>query len=112
MYLSAPGRFGAPSSAGAFHSKKLLESGRVDRIEARSKSKSLSVKTVRNINQMISSACNCAVEQRIITVNPTRGCALPKLEKKEMKILPLDCLNTFFEEAKRSGGFEWNFSAR
>lgn len=86
--------------------KKLLESGRVDRIEARSKPKGLSVKTVRNINQMISSACNCAVEQRIITVNPTRGCALPKLEKKEMKILPLDCLTTFFEEAKRSGVFE------
>lgn len=86
--------------------KKLLESGRLDRIEARSKPKGLSVKTVRNINQMISSACNCAVEQRIIATNPTKGCALPKLEKKEMKILPLDCLATFFEEAKRSGVFE------
>ncbi len=86
--------------------KKLLESGRVDRIEARNKPKGLSVKTVRNINQMISSACNCAVEQRIIATNPTKGCALPKLEKKEMKILPLDFLDTFFEEAKRSGVFE------
>lgn len=86
--------------------KHLLESGRVDRIEARSKPKGLSVKTVRNINQMISSACNCAVEQRIIATNPTKGCALPKLEKKEMKILPLDCLATFFEEARRSGVFE------
>ena len=86
--------------------KHLLESGRVDRIEARNKPKDLSVKTVRNINQMISSAYNCAVEQRITATNPTKGCALPKLEKKEMKILPLDCLNTFFEEAKRSGVFE------
>ena len=86
--------------------KHLLESGRVDRIEARNKPKDLSVKTVRNINQMISSAYNCAVEQRITATNPTNGCALPKLEKKEMKILPLDCLNTFFEEAKRSGVFE------
>ena len=86
--------------------KHLLESGRVDRIEARNKPKGLSVKTVRNINQMISSAYNCAVEQRITATNPTNGCALPKLEKKEMKILPLDCLNTFFEEAKRSGVFE------
>ena len=83
--------------------KRLLESGRVDRIEARNKPKGLSVKTVRNINQMISSACNCAVEQRIIATNPTKGCALPKLEKKEMKILPLDFLDTFFEEAKHSG---------
>jgi integrase len=46
------------------------------------------------------------MEQRIIATNPTKGCALPKLEKKEMKILPLDCLATFFEEAKRSGVFE------
>lgn len=86
--------------------KYLLESGRVDRIGARSKPKGFSVKTVRNINQMISSACNCVVEQRIITMNPTKSCAFPKLEKKEMKILPLDCLNTFFEEAKRSGVFD------
>jgi len=86
--------------------KHLLESGRVDRIEARSKPKGLSVKTVRNINQMISFACNCAVKQRIIPANPTKGCALPKLEKKEMKILPLDCLGAFFEEAKHSGVFE------
>ena len=46
------------------------------------------------------------MEQRIIATNPTKGCALPKLGKKEMKILPLDCLATFFEEAKRSGVFE------
>ncbi len=62
--------------------KKLLECGRVDRIEARNKPKGLSVKTVRNINQMISSACNCAVEQRIIAINPTRGCALPKAREE------------------------------
>ena len=55
--------------------------------ESRSKPKGLSVKTVRNINQMISSALNCAVEQRLIPRNPTKGCVLPKLERKEMKIL-------------------------
>ena len=67
---------------------------------------SLSVKTVRNINQMISSALNCAVEQRLIASNPTKGCVLPKLERKEMKILPPENLGTFFEEARRSGVFE------
>ncbi|MCI9609810.1 MAG: site-specific integrase, partial [Oscillibacter sp.] len=36
--------------------KHLLESGRVKCTESRNKSKGLSVKTVRNINQMISSA--------------------------------------------------------
>ena len=67
--------------------KHLLESGRVECTESRSKPKGLSVKTVRNINQMISSALNCAVEQRLIPRNPTKGCVLPKLERKEMKIL-------------------------
>ena len=61
---------------------------------------------VRNINQMISSALNCAVEQRLIPSNPTKGCVLPKLERKEMKILLPESLGTFFEEARRSGVFE------
>jgi integrase len=86
--------------------KYLLESGRVECTEARNKPKGLSVKTVRNINQMISSALNCAVEQRLIPANPTKGCVLPKLERKEMKILPPESLGTFFEEAQRSGVFE------
>ena len=86
--------------------KYLLESGRGECTEARNKPKGLSVKTVRNINQMISSALNCAVEQRLIPANPTKGCVLPKLERKEMKILPPESLGTFFEEAQRSGVFE------
>ena len=86
--------------------KHLLESGRVKCTESRNKSKGLSVKTVRNINQMISSALNCAVEQRLIPSNPAKGCVLTKLERKEMKILPPESLGTFFEEARRSGVFE------
>ena len=86
--------------------KHLLENGRVECTESRNKPKGLSVKTVRNINQMISSALNCAVEQRLIPSNPTKGCVLPKLERKEMKILPPESLGTFFEEARRSGVFE------
>ena len=86
--------------------KHLLESGRVECTESRNKPKGLSVKTVRNINQMISSALNCAVEQRLIPGNPTKGCVLPKLERKEMKILPPESLGTFFQEARRSGVFE------
>jgi len=86
--------------------KQLLENGRVECTEARNKPKGLSVKTVRNINQMISSALNCAVEQRLVLSNPTKGCVLPKLEKKEMKILPPENLGTFFEEVRRSDVFE------
>ena len=86
--------------------KYLLENGRLECMESRNKPKGLSVATVRNINQMISSALNCAVEQRLISSNPTNGCVLPKLERKEMKILPPESLGTFFEEARRSGVFE------
>ena len=86
--------------------KYLLENGRLECMESRNKPKGLSVETVRNINQMISSALNCAVEQRLISSNPTNGCVLPKLERKEMKILPPESLGTFFEEARRSGVFE------
>ena len=86
--------------------KYLLENGRVECMESRNKPKGFSVETVRNINQMISSALNCAVEQRLISSNPTNGCVLPKLERKEMKILPPESLGTFFEEARRSGVFE------
>ena len=86
--------------------KHLLENGRVECAEARNKPRGLSVKTVRNINQMISSVLNCAVEQRLIPANPTKGCVLPKLERKEMKILPPESLGAFFEEARRSGVFE------
>ena len=86
--------------------KHLLESGRVECTEARNKPKGLSIKTVRNINQMISSALNCAAEQQLIPANPTKGCVLSKLARKEMKILPPESLGTFFEEAKHSGVFE------
>ena len=86
--------------------KKLLESGRVDRTEAKDKPKGLSNKTVRNIHQMVSSALRFAMEQKLILENPATRCALPKVERKEMKTLPVEQLNAFFDEAKRSGVFE------
>ena len=84
----------------------LLGSGRVDRIEAENQPKGLSPKTVRNIHQIISSALKLAVEQRLISRNPAEGCALPKLERKEMKTLTKEQLNAFFKEAKETGVFE------
>ena len=58
--------------------KHLLDGGRVDRIEAKKKPKGLAPKTVRNIHQMIGSAYNLAMEQKLVSKNPTQGCALPK----------------------------------
>ena len=87
-------------------SKHLLDGGRVDRVEAKKKPKGLAPKTVRNIHQMIGSAYNLAMEQRLVTKNPTQGCALPKVEHKEMKTLTADQLSAFFQEARDSGVYE------
>ncbi len=84
----------------------LLENGRVDRAEARKKPKGLTPKTVRNIHQMICSAYNLAIDQKLVNKNPTDGCALPKVEHKEMKTLTSEQLGTFFREAKETGVYE------
>ena len=86
--------------------KKLLSSGRMDRTESKSQPKGLSAKTVRNLHQIIASAMKLAREQRLIAADPTEGCALPKLEHKEMKTLPAEQLASFLREAKDSGVFE------
>ena len=61
---------------------------------------------MRNINQVISSAMDFAIDQKLISTNPTNGCALPKLEHREMKTLPTEQLASFLHEAKESGVFE------
>ncbi len=86
--------------------KKLLSGGRVERIESEKQPKGLSPKTVRNINQVISSALTFAKEQKLIISNPADGCALPKLEHREMKTLTADQLQSFLREAKESGVYE------
>lgn len=86
--------------------KALLSGGRVERIESKHQPKGLSAKTVRNIHQIISSAMNFAIDQRLIATNPTDRCALPKLEHREMKTLPAEDLAAFLQEAKESGVFE------
>ena len=55
---------------------------------------------------MIGSAYNLAMEQKLVTRNPTQGCALPKVEHKEMKTLTADQLSAFFQEARDSGVYE------
>ena len=86
--------------------RKLLTQGRVERIESKEQPKGLSAKTVRNINQVISSAMDLAVAQKIILTNPTNACELPKVEHKEMQTVPAEQLSAFLEEAKRSGVYE------
>ena len=86
--------------------KKLLGSGRVERLESEKQPKGLGPKTVRNINQVISSALTFAKEQKLIISNPTVGCVLPKLEHREMQTLTAEQLTSFLREAKESGVYE------
>ena len=86
--------------------RKLLNKGRVDRIEAKQQPKGLSAKTVRNINQVISSAMDFAVAQKIIPENPCKAVALPKVEHKEMQTIPAEQLQAFLQEAKATGVYE------
>ncbi len=83
--------------------RKLLTKGRVDRIESKKQPKGLSAKTVRNINQVISSAMDLAVTQKIILENPTKACELPKVDHKEMQTIPLEQLDAFLKEARETG---------
>ena len=86
--------------------RKLLTKGRVERIESKKQPKGLSAKTVRNINQVISSAMDLAVAQKIILNNPTNACELPKVEHQEMQTIPAEQLQAFLQEAKATGVYE------
>ena len=86
--------------------RKLLTKGRVERIESKEQPKGLSAKTVRNINQVISSAMDLAVAQKIILNNPTNACELPKVEHKEMQTIPAEQLQAFLYEARATGVYE------
>ena len=86
--------------------RKLMNNGRVERIEAENQPKGLSAKTVRNINQVISSAMDFAVAQKIILENPCKAVALPKIEHKEMQTIPAEQLQVFLQEAKATGVYE------
>ena len=44
-----------------------------------------------------------AVAERLLLTNPAKGCRLPKLEKREMKILPEDKIGPYLAEAERRG---------
>ena len=86
--------------------RKLLAKGRVERIESKEQPKGLSAKTVRNINQVISSAMDLAVAQKIIPANPANACELPKVEHQEMQTIPAEQLQAFLTEARATGIYE------
>ena len=58
---------------------------------------------VRGIHTLLSNCLDQAVAERLILTNPAKGCKLPKLEKREMKILPEDKIGPYLSEAEKRG---------
>ena len=67
------------------------------------KDKTLSPRVVRGVHTLLSNCLDQAVAERLILVNPAQGCKLPKLEKKEMRILPQEKIGMYLAEAERRG---------
>ncbi len=58
---------------------------------------------VRGVHTLLSNCLDQAVAERLILTNPAQGCKLPKLEKKEMQILPQEKIGMYLAEAERRG---------
>ena len=43
------------------------------------------------------------MRERLITANPAEGCKLPKIEKKEMKVLLPEQIGAYLQEANKRG---------
>ena len=82
----------------------LQKSGRIQRYtHIKLKDKGLSTCVVRGIHTLLNNCLEQAVAERLILTNPAKGCRLPKLEKREMKILPEDKIGPYLAEAARRG---------
>lgn len=82
----------------------LQKNGRVQRYKhIQLKNKGLSVRVVHGIHTLLNNCLEQAVAERLILVNPTRGCKLPKMEKREMKVLPEEKIRPYLMEADKRG---------
>lgn len=82
--------------------KDLLENGRL-REAQKEKNPGLSNSTVRGIHMMLHNALDRAMREHLILRNPTEDCIIPKLEKKEMKILRSEDIKAYLAAAERRG---------
>lgn len=60
-------------------------------------------KTIKEVFNLLNRALNQAVTGRIIISNPCVGCILPKVEKSEMQILPIEKMKQYLEIANNKG---------
>ena len=90
----------------------LQKNGRVQRYQhIQLKNKGLSVRVVHGIHTLLNSCLEQAVAEWLILVNPARGCKLPKMEKREMKGLPVSqqAVDLLVKEYKKHPGNPYMF---
>ena len=76
--------------------------GRVPRYNS-VKEEGLSNRFVRGTHMVLHQALDQAVKERIIPSNPTNGCRIPQLEKKEMKVIAPEQVGSYLNAAKENG---------
>ena len=70
-----------------------------------SQNQGLSARSVKYIYQTLNAALRQAVKERVIPFNPAEHCELPKQERKEMQVLSMDELATFFKTAQEESPY-------
>ena len=82
--------------------KELMESGRVNRKSGQG-NPGLSTTTVHSVHLMLHTALERAVKERLILRNPADDCIPPKIQRKEMQILPPEHMKAYLDAADRRG---------
>lgn len=67
------------------------------------KNPGLSASYVRGVHMVLHNCLRRAVKEKLILSNPTEDCIIPKLEKKEMKILRQEDMTAYLKEAEQRG---------
>ena len=77
----------------------LQDHGRV-RAAQKAKQPGLSSASVRGVHMLLHNCLDRAVKERLILRNPTEDCRIPKLEKKEMRILKPEHIGAYLKAAE------------
>lgn len=80
-----------------------LRSNGSKRPETKNKNPGLSASYVRGVHRVLHNCLKRAVKEKLIPSNPSDDCIIPKLEKKEMKILRPEDMTAYLKEADRRG---------
>ena len=80
----------------------LLDHGR-ERVSQKDKNPGLSGTYVHGVHVMLHNCLNRAVKERLIVRNPADDVIVPKIDKKEMKILPPEQVKAYLKAASARG---------